>query len=202
MTALDPTAPRVGPLPAVLVRLLGPVRLEVDGVDRTPLGPLLRGLLASLGCARGAAVPVDTLADVLAQLGGEGADGEPAQQVQVHLARLADVLGPAASYLTQTAAGVRLAGPGLVTDLDAVEEAVAAGRSAAATGDGAGAATALRRALARWPGPVADDLPGLAALAGIRARYARMRPDIVEDLAASELRDGSHLAAQVSVREL
>ncbi|MGZ4626346.1 MAG: BTAD domain-containing putative transcriptional regulator [Kineosporiaceae bacterium] len=202
MTAQDAIAPRVGATPVVLLRLLGPVRLEVDGVDRTPLGPLLRGLLATLGCARGEAVPVETLAAVLAQLGGEGADAEPAQQVQVHLARLADVLGPASSYLTQTAAGVRLRGPGVRSDLDAVEDSVTAGRAAAAAGDGAGAATALRRALARWPGPVADDLPGLPALAGVRARYARLRPDVVEDLAASELRDGSTPAAQVSVREL
>ena len=202
MTAQDAIAPRVGAPPVVLLRLLGPVRLEVDGVDRTPLGPLLRGLLATLGCARGEAVPVETLAAVLAQLGGEGADAEPAQQVQVHLARLADVLGPASSYLTQTAAGVRLRGPGVRSDLDAVEESVTAGRAAAAAGDGPGAATALRHALARWPGPVADDLPGLPALAGVRARYARLRPDVVEDLAASELRDGSMLAAQVSVREL
>jgi SARP family transcriptional regulator, regulator of embCAB operon len=201
VTAQDAIAPRVS-APPVVLRLLGPVRLEVDGVDRTPLGPLLRGLLATLGCARGEPVPTETLAAVLTQLGGEGADGDRAQHVQVHLARLADVLGPAAGYLTHTAGGVRLAGPGLATDLDAVEEAVQAGRAAAAAGDGAGAATALRRALARWPGPVADDLPGLPALGGIRARYAQLRPDIVEDLAESELRDGSLLAAQVSVREL
>src|SRR6185312_14567001 len=129
---------------------------------------LLRGLLAALGCARGTTVPAETLAAVLAQLGGqpgaEPGDGEPlagarvdAAQVQVHLARLADVLGPAAGYLTQTSAGVRLAGAGLTTDLDAVDEAVEAGRAAATAGDGSGAATALRRALARWPGPVADD---------------------------------------------
>ncbi len=167
-----------------------------------PSGPLLRGLLATLGCARGAAVRVETLAAVLAQLDGEAAPTDAVGRVHVHLARLADVLGPAAPYLSTAPDGVRLAGPGLVTDLDVVEEAVDAGRAAAATGDEAGAATALRRALARWPGGVADDLPRLAALTGTRARYARMRPDIVEDLAESELRDGSLLAAQVSVREL
>ena len=213
MTAPEAPAARTVAAPPVLLRLLGPVRLEVDGVDRTPLGPLLRGLLAALGCARGTAVPAETLAAVLAQLGGqlgaEPGDGEPlagarvdAAQVQVHLARLADVLGPAAGYLTQTSAGVRLAGAGLTTDLDAVDEAVEAGRAAATAGDGSGAATALRRALARWPGPVADDLPGVEALGGIRAHYARLRPDVVEELAESELRDGSLLAAQVSVREL
>ncbi len=216
MTAPDAPAARTA-APGVLLRLLGPVRLEVDGADRTPLGPLLRGLLAALGCARGQAVPSETLAAVLGQL---GADAQPAAdagvreaaddglmrvdaaQVQVHLARLADVLGPAAGYLTQSSAGVRLTGPGLVTDLDAVDEAVEAGRAAAGAGDGAGAATALRRALARWPGPVADDLPGVEALAGVRAHYARLRPDVVEELAEAELRDGSLLAAQVSVREL
>jgi DNA-binding SARP family transcriptional activator len=197
----------------VLLRLLGPVRLEVDGVDRTPLGPLLRGLLAALGCARGGTVPAETLAVVLGQLGGqlgaEPGDSEAPEgvrvevaQVQVHLARLADVLGAAARFLTQTSAGVRLAGRGLVTDLDAVDDAVEAGRSAAAAGDPAGAAAALRRALARWPGPVADDLPGVETLAGVRSHYARLRPDVVEELAEAELRDGSLLAAQVSAREL
>jgi DNA-binding SARP family transcriptional activator len=219
----------------VLLRLLGPVRLEVDGTDRTPLGPLLRGLLAALGCARGQVVPVTTLATVLGQLeaeprdqprerprepedasaaregaaghepdgagSGAGRDVTPGD-VQVHLARLADVLGSAARYLTQTGAGVRLAGQGLSSDLDVVDDAVEAGRAAAAAGDGSGAATALRRALSRWPGPVADDLPGVEALAGTRAHYARLRPDVVEELAECELRDGSLLAAQVSVREL
>jgi DNA-binding SARP family transcriptional activator len=211
VTAPDAPVARAA-VPGVLLRLLGPVRLEVDGTDRTPLGPLLRGLLAALGCARGHAVPAETLAAVLGQLGadtpqpGEAGDtgllrADPAQ-VQVHLARLADVLGPAASYLTRTGGGVRLSGPGLLTDLDTVDEAVEAGRAAATGGDGAGAATALRRALARWPGPVADDLPGVEALTGVRAHYARLRPDVVEELAESELRDGSLLAAQVSVREL
>src|SRR4051795_2441085 len=95
------TAESRGGAPTVVLRLLGPVRLEVDGVDRTPLGPLLRGLLAALGCARGRVVPAETLAAVLAQLGAEPGDGDPlvgarvdAAQVQVHLARLADVLGP------------------------------------------------------------------------------------------------------------
>src|SRR5206468_2925431 len=86
-----------------------------------------------------------------------------------HLTRLAEVLGAASGLLRRSAAGVRLAGPGLVTDLDSVDEAVDAGRAAATAGDGAGAATALRRALSRWPGPVADDLPGLPALAVRRA---------------------------------
>jgi DNA-binding SARP family transcriptional activator len=181
----------------VVLRLLGPVRLEVDGVDRTPLGPVLRGLLATLGCARGEAVPRQTLTAVLGQLGESDAD-----QLDAHLTRLAEVLGAASGVLARGAAGVRLTGPGLATDLDSVDEAVDAGRAAAAAGDGAGAATALRRALSRWPGPVADDLPGLPALAGIRARYAALRPDIVEDLADVELRDGSLLAAQVTVREL
>ncbi len=200
MTAADASVSRTSS-PAVLLRLLGPVRLEVDGADRTPLGPLLRGLLATLACARGEAVPVETLAALLAQLDGEAADPSLAK-AHVHLARLADVLGPAAACLVTGADGVRLAGPGLVTDLDVVEEAVQAARAAEAAGDGAGTATALRRALARWPGGVADDLPTLTALAGTRARYARLRPDIVEDLAEAELRDGSLLAAQVSVREL
>jgi DNA-binding SARP family transcriptional activator len=183
--------------PTVVLRLLGPVRLEVGGADRTPLGPVLRGLLATLGCARGQAVPRTTLHGVLAQL-GESDTG----QLDAHLAKLADALGAASGLLMRGASGVRLAGPGLVTDLDTVDEAVDAGRAATDAGDGAGAATAFRRALTRWPGPVADDLPGLPALADIRARYATLRPDIVEDLADVELRDGSLLAAQVTVREL
>jgi DNA-binding SARP family transcriptional activator len=191
------TAESRGGAPTAVLRLLGPVRLEVDGVDRTPLGPVLRGLLATLGCARGSAVPWQTLTAVLGQLG----ESDPAQ-LDGHLTRLAEVLGTASGVLGRSAAGVRLAGPALATDLDSVDQAVDAGRAAAAAGDGAGAATALRRALSRWPGPVADDLPGLPALADIRARYAALRPDIVEDLADVELRDGSLLAAQVTVREL
>ncbi len=183
--------------PTVVLRLLGPVRLEVGGADRTPLGPVLRGLLATLGCARGQAVPRTTLHGVLAQL-GESDTG----QLDAHLAKLAEALGAASGLLMRGASGVRLAGPGLVTDLDTVDEAVDAGRAATDGGDGAGAATAFRRALTRWPGPVADDLPGLPVLAEIRARYATLRPDIVEDLADVELRDGSLLAAQVTVREL
>src|SRR3954467_6322075 len=73
--------------PAVVLRLLGPVRLEGDGVDRTPLGPVLRGLLATLGCARGQAVPRTTLTGVLGQLGESDAG-----RLDDHLTRLAEVL--------------------------------------------------------------------------------------------------------------
>jgi hypothetical protein len=120
----------------VVLRLLGPVRLEVDGVDRTPLGPVLRGLLATLGCARGEAVPRQTLTAVLGQLGESDAD-----QLDAHLTRLAEVLGAASGVLARGAAGVRLTGPGLATDLDSVDEAV----DAAARPPPPGTARARRR---------------------------------------------------------
>ena len=103
----------------MVLRLLGPVRLEVDGVDRTPLGPVLRGLLATLGCARGEAVPWQTLTAVLAQLG----ESDPAPA-----GRCTSPGSPRSSAppraCSRAASGVRLAGPGLVTDLDSVDEAV------------------------------------------------------------------------------
>src|SRR3954464_3786227 len=92
------TAESRGGAPTAVLRLLGPVRLEVEGVDRTPLGPVLRGLLATLGCARGQAVPRTTLHGVLAQL-GESDTG----QLDAHLAKLAEALGAASGLLMRDA---------------------------------------------------------------------------------------------------
>ncbi len=47
MTAPEASVTRAA-APPVVLRLLGPVRLEVDGVVRTPLGPLLDDVFATL----------------------------------------------------------------------------------------------------------------------------------------------------------
>jgi len=215
---VDETAPaRADGDAAVRLRLLGPLHLEVGGVDRTPPGPLLRVLLAVLGSARGEPVPVQDLAAALTQVGVESADtppgvpaggasrqigrgraaarpaGRPTGQdaVPVHVSRLRDLLGPAAGALVHTPFGYQLHGPDLRTDLDAVEACVRSARAATLAGDDTAAARALRRALDAWSGPVAQDLPDVPALASVRSRYQRLHRDLVEDLAEARLRTDS-----------
>ncbi len=199
--------------PAVHLTLLGPLRLEVAGADRTPPGPLLRVLLAVLGTARGEPVPAARLAEALAQAGVEGtppgglprpgpADADPADAVPVQVSRLRDLLGPAAGVVVHTVFGYQLAGTHLRTDLDAVEASVRASRAATAAGNHTAAARALRRALDAWTGPVAADLPAVTALAAIRAHYQRLRRDLVEDLAEARLREGTPAALARCVGDL
>src|SRR4051812_34676272 len=136
---------------AVRVELLGPVRAEVEGQDRTPAGKRDRALIALLALAAGEAVAVD---QVTAGLWGSLVP--PAGTLDSLVERVrSECAGPA---LTSGPDGLALAVE--TGDVDALE--VDAWVAETAQQEPAVALGAVERALARWRGPVlggVEDVP-------------------------------------------
>ena len=167
-------------------RVLG--GLTIDGIEERELGSRkARTLVKVLVLARGAAVPVDRLADVL---WGEDPPTRPADQVGVLASRLRRVLGP--ERLVRTDAGYRLH----VDWLDADELAARAREAADALQRGrmAAARSAAHAALALARGPVLPEEDGhwveveRVATAGSLATARRVA-------AEAAFRAGDHLGA-------
>ena len=133
------------------VEVLGQVRAEVDGEDRTPAGKRDRALVALLALAAGQPVPAD---EVTAGLWGSLVP--PAGTLDTLVERVRSECAGAA--LTSGPDGLALAvGPG---DVDALE--VDAWVAEAAEQEPAAALGTTERALARWRGPVlagVEDVP-------------------------------------------
>jgi predicted ATPase/DNA-binding SARP family transcriptional activator len=135
----------------VLVRLLGPVEVVVDGAVRTPAGKRERALVALLALAGGEAVPADVVT-----VGLWGALVPPAGALDALVERIrADWAG---AVLEAEGGGLRLVLAR--SDVDALEaEALA---DAAREQQPAESLPTLDRALALWRGPVlsgVDDVP-------------------------------------------
>jgi predicted ATPase/DNA-binding SARP family transcriptional activator len=134
------------------VSVLGPVRLLLDGRDRTPRGALQRRLLCALALRASAEAPADDLADLL------WPDGLPADHraaLQTHVFRLRRLLPEGA--ISTTASGYRL---DLGSDgLDAIRFEAALYDATALRGDDPQAAVrALDDMLGWWRGPPFDEL--------------------------------------------
>ncbi len=139
-------------------RILGP--LEVCAEQRAlPLGGAKqRALLALLLLHRNEVVSVDRVID---SLWGEAPPPAAAKSVQVYVSRLRRLFGPhgpADSRLVTRPPGYLLEAAPEETDLDRFEQLVEEARQAAASGEPAAAAAALRRALALWRGPALSDV--------------------------------------------
>ncbi len=174
------------------VEVLGQVRAEVDGLDRTPAGKRDRALVALLALAGGEPVPTD---EVTAGLWGSLVP--PAGTLDTLVERVrSECAGPA---LTSDAEGLRLLlGPG---DVDALE--VDAWVAEAGEQEAAAALDTVERALAQWRGPVlagVEDVPFARAhvdrLTELRATLAEERFELMMQLgrhgeAIEELREAT-----------
>ncbi|WP_345425060.1 BTAD domain-containing putative transcriptional regulator, partial [Actinomycetospora chlora] len=176
-------------MPRVEVRVLGPVRVLVDGAEVDLGGPLRRAVLARLAVEAGATVSTDRLVDDLWR-------GEPPPRalaaLQAHVSHLRRLLEPdrapraAATVLVSEPPGYALrAGEGLDT---AAVAALAA--RAADTDDPATARDLLARALAAWQGPVLGEFADEAWAAPTVTHLEALRADLTRRLAAAELATG------------
>jgi predicted ATPase/DNA-binding SARP family transcriptional activator len=163
----------------VRVRLLGPLRLAVDGRDVDVPGPRRRAVLALLALAPGV-VPDASLVDALWP-------DEPPESgrraLHSHISRLRRHLGPAGHRLVREGTGYRL-------DLAPPELDVAAVRAAAADAAGRGGHDALAAALAAWDGEALDEFADVAPLASEAVALAELRRDLTDRWLALRL-DGA-----------
>ena len=138
-------------------RILGPLEV-LDGDRAIALGGLRqRALLALLLLRSNTVVATERL---IADLWGESPPPTARQTVQVYISQLRRALpvdGAGDGAIETRAPGYLLhVAPGRL-DLDRFQELSASGRAALAAGDAAGAAEALRTALALWRGPPLAD---------------------------------------------
>ncbi|MEU8639481.1 BTAD domain-containing putative transcriptional regulator [Amycolatopsis sp. NPDC048633] len=151
-------------------RVLGPVRVLVDGRPIGPSGPRQERILAALLLGAGRVVPVARLVDVVW-------DGEPpatavrqVRNLTTALRRALVAAGAAPDVLTADGPGFTLR-PGAF-DLDAFEELAGRGE--------------LREALARWRGPALAGVDS-AALRPDAERLAERRLAVLEQCLAAEV---------------
>ncbi|MCP9951977.1 winged helix-turn-helix domain-containing protein [Actinomadura madurae] len=142
----------------LVVEVLGPLRVSVDGrAVELPRGRL-RALLAVLAMSAGRTVPTDRLAIAM---WGTDTNGDPRVNVRTNVKRLRRALGPAAGQLIAARAGGYL----LAAEPDQVD-ALRFGRlldEAGAVSDRARERSRLAAALALWRGtPFEGDPVGLA----------------------------------------
>jgi DNA-binding SARP family transcriptional activator len=145
------------------VRVLGPVRLLVDGTPLPVGGPKPRALLAALTVNRRRAVSSQALADIV--WNEEPPDAYPAS-LQVFVSNIRKALRNSgvddpATVLRTESSGYRLEIPDGGCDLGRFDAARRAGTEAAGAGDHSGASRLFGEALAEWSGKALDDLAGL-----------------------------------------
>lgn len=173
--------------PAVTASVLGPVRLDVDGVPSDLGGPKPRLLLALLIASRDRSVSVEALID---GLWGDDPPATARKSVQVHVSNLRRALG-ADGALKTTPGGYVFQTAGVDLDVMTFETEVEAALTLART-DPAGAVDLLTAALSRWHGPAYSDLateqalqPEISRLTELRLRANELRVD-------ARLRLGQH----------
>ncbi len=176
------------PEPAVRVDVLGPLRLRVDGREVPVPGPRRRALLALLALASPRPVSVATVVDALWP---ETAADEPTNAVQAlynHVSRLRGHLGPYADRLARTDGGYRLRlGP---DELDAAEAYRLAEVAEDTETSAAEAASAARRALSLWRGPVLAEHSEVSALRADAVGLEELRLRLVDDRIEAGMRLG------------
>ena len=166
----------------MLVRLLGPIDIVVDGVPRAVPGSRRRAVLAVLALYAGETVSVDLLVDAV---WGEAPPSTVVNALQRHVSSLRQALGSKSALLSRT--------PGYVldveTDLAVAEQEVRDGERAP---DPAERAWHLRAALDRWRGPSLADVRDPAWLAAQANRLDRLRLRAAEVLVEARLALGEH----------
>ena len=173
----------------MLVRLLGPVEVVVDGAVRTPGGKRERALVALLALTPGETVALETVAAGL--WGGLVAPGA-ALEALVDRVR-ADSTGPA---LESSDAGLRLDVE--AADVDAVEfERLVTG---AREQPPEAALEALDRALAMWRGPVLSGVEDVPFAREAVERLGQARIGALEERFEQLLRLGRHAEAVEELR--
>ncbi|MHC1558743.1 BTAD domain-containing putative transcriptional regulator [Actinomycetospora sp. C-140] len=169
----------------VEVRVLGPVRVLVDGVEVDVGGPMRRALLARLAVAQGGVVSTDRLVEDLWR-------GEPPPRavaaLQAHVSHLRRLLEPdrapraAATVLVSVPPGYALRAR---LDLTAMTEL-----------PGTDDPAELARALDAWDGPAFGEFADEAWAAPAVARLDTRRAELVRRLGAAELAAGDPAAAE------
>jgi predicted ATPase/DNA-binding SARP family transcriptional activator/Tfp pilus assembly protein PilF len=172
----------------VLLRVLGPLELGVDGNQAALGAAKVRVLLAALAIRRGTLCTTDHLIDVL---WGESPPPSAPKLLQVYVSTLRKILPPPMRIRTD-ASGYALELADEAVDAVAFERLVAEGRLARRAGNPALAASLLRRALALWRGPAYADVQYEPFAAEVIERLEALRALALEERIQADLDLGRH----------
>jgi DNA-binding SARP family transcriptional activator len=194
------------PVSALYIRVLGPLRVEVDGAELR-LGPQQRTLLAALVLARGRIVPKEQLADTLWP--GQPRSGSPIT-LRAHVLHLRRLLEPGrgAPYQVLVSGGARQdEGYGLKlagTELDAARftRLLDGARRLGDAGNLEAAVGCLDEALSLWSGPAFASLAELICAEAEARRLEELRLAAVENRIELLLALGRHRDAICSLTPL
>jgi predicted ATPase/DNA-binding SARP family transcriptional activator len=183
---------------------LGPLEVLVAGQPVTLGGRKQRTVLALLALRANATVPVDTLVEAV---WAGAAPDRPTSVLQVYAANLRRVLEPdrakgANGRLVSAAGGYRLLVAPEEADVLVFERLVAEAGVSVEAGELAGAAAALRAAVALWRGPAFPDLVDAQDARAEVAALGERRLTAVEDLLELDLSLGGHAAVAVEAATL
>ncbi|SDD90360.1 AfsR/SARP family transcriptional regulator [Glycomyces harbinensis] len=180
------------------VRLLGPLEVRIDGESvAVPRGNTAT-VLAILLDEAGSVVP---LGDLVRAVYGPDIPLDPDTQVQNTIGILRRKLGAARERLATVGRAYRFDVATDELDLLRCKAKDAEARRLRTEGDLAGAAAALRDALAEWRGPALADLSG-AAVEAVRRRYDEHRLTLLERRIDLDLELGRHAEVVEELRQI
>ena len=194
----------------VVVSILGPLDVQIDGIPITIAGPKQRAVLAALAVRANQVVSTDAL--IGAVWGDEAPDGAD-HSLQQHVSALRKLL--AADRPTGSPGILSTRDPGYVLHADHVdahefERLAQIGFDATAAARLGDARAAFDAALACWRGPVLADIPDSPTMSALAVRLEEQRLAVRESrfdalLAAGEARqlvaELEHLVAEFPFRE-
>jgi DNA-binding SARP family transcriptional activator/predicted ATPase len=174
----------------LVIRLLGPLAVEVDGEPVRLNSVKQKALLAQLALHGGR---IAELAELIAGLWGEDPPATATNAVQVHLSVLRRALGRAGALVQNRPPGYRLDGADV--DVHRFERLVDEARQ--------GRPGKWRDALGQWTGEAAlADLADVPFAPAVAARLNELRLTATEELIESELALGQHLKYVPELRDL
>ena len=160
----------------IVLRLLGPVEVQVHDAWSTPRKPQQRLVMAMLALRAGQVVPVDELIDAVWE---EHPPRSARGSLQVLMTRLRQTLARMpGGQLERCGDAYRLRMEPDGVDVHQFRSLARAGRAAA---DGRAAVAAFDQALALWRGPALADVRGTARVEAIRSTLAEEYLGAVQD---------------------
>lgn len=182
--------------------VLGDLRVEVNGAERTPRGPKLRRLLALLLVRAGTVVGVDALVE---ELWGTRPPRNPQQTVRSHVYHLRQALEQEAGdvdFLVTRPLGYELQLEPEQLDMVRFLALVDRAREALAAEQVYEAAEILDRALLLWRGPALGNVPCGLVLDQQRQHLERMRECATELRIETNMRLGRYRELVPELRAL
>lgn len=169
------------------LQVLGPLRVLHHGASLELNGPKQKLVLAMMIVRAGRVVPVEQLVDELWPTGPPASAVQNARLYASRLRRLFAEAEPAVDRIVRDGSGYVLHADPDEVDLLAYERDARDGLAALNSGDSAGAVERLRRAHARWRGPLVDGLVSGPVLSNLRAQLQRSHGQLVDSLAQAHL---------------